>query len=81
MEDLKGETQEMAGHLLAEMHQADDDYRHGKMNKDQYLMRLRVIRRRARSGNNGYLRSMEEVQRTFTGLMTQAETLKSRATA
>lgn len=81
MEDVREERQELAGHLLAELDQAKDDFRHRRITEEEFVARARAIRRRARSGNNGYLRSMEEVQRTFTGLMAQAETMKQTATA
>lgn len=76
-ERMKDEMQTFAGHLLAEMYTADDQYRTGKLTKDQYLSRLRVIRNRARSGNRGFAKAMEQIQMTFTATMAQAEELRA----
>lgn len=68
MEDTLGkeEIQSFAGHLLAELFRATDEFNHGRMTRDEYERRVRIINRRRRSGENGLLRSMENIQLNFS---------------
>lgn len=70
------EMRTFAGHLLAELFEARDHLKHGKLTQQQYLERVRQIRRRTRSGENGLLRSMESIQLQFENVMNQASTLR-----
>lgn len=76
MDENQEEMQTFAGHLLAEMFVARDQLRRKKITKETYKARIAVLRRRARSGDHGLLRTMEEIQRTFSGVMVQAEELR-----
>lgn len=53
MEGERVAVSEMAGNLLAELYSAKDLHKQGLLNDEQVLAKIRLLRRRARSGSHG----------------------------
>jgi hypothetical protein len=85
MEERRTGKGEAAGHLLAELFEVKDEWRHGRVSATELQARIAIIRKRQRAFNQGYLRIevSNKVQQTFAsiseewnGLMGAAEKLK-----
>lgn len=55
MEERRTGRGEAAGHMMAELFEAKDEWRHGRMTTDELKRRVAVIRHRQRAFNSQYM--------------------------
>jgi hypothetical protein len=71
MEDQRTGKGEAAGHLMAELYDAKDRWRHGQMTTAQLKHRVQVIRNRQRAFDGQYIRM--EVRNAAQGTLAGIE--------